>query len=71
MRPGGMWMVQWVLVRPSHWGDKGRHQNTQQRITKEDKRLLPSLQNLAFFYKKTLKCIGNNVQLDVITQGDL
>ena len=28
---------------------KGRHQNTQQRIAKDDKSLLVSLQNLAFF----------------------
>ena len=30
-------------------GGKGRHQNTQQSITKADKSLLVSLQNLAFF----------------------
>ena len=29
--------------------NKGRHKNTQQRMTKDDKSLLVSLQNMAFF----------------------
>ena len=64
---------------------KGRHQNTQQRIAKDDKSLLESLHNLAFFYY-TRVCRGltkvayslqkdtkvyRKQQLDVITWGDL
>ena len=64
---------------------KGRHQNTQQRITKTDKSLLVSLQNLAFFWHARV-CRGltkvayslqkditvyRKQQVDVITWDDL
>ena len=64
---------------------KGRHQNTQQRIAKDDKSLLVSLQNLTFF-EYTRACRGltkvayslqkdikvyRKQQLNVITRGDL
>ena len=64
---------------------EGRHQNTQQRITKDDKSKLVSLHNPAFFYysrvrrgltkvayslQKDIK-VYRKQQLDVITRNDL
>ena len=64
---------------------KGRHQNTQQRIAKDDESLLVSLQNLAYFqYARVCRGLTKSAyslqkdikvyrkqQLDVITRGDL
>ena len=65
--------------------NKGRRQNTQQRITKDDKSLLVSLQNsgillvcmsmerfdkVTFSLQKDIK-VYRKQQLDVITRGDL
>ena len=44
-----MFSVACPLTIHFHVAAKGRHQNTEQRITKAGKSLLVSLQNLAFF----------------------
>ena len=71
--------------RGGRGGSKVRRQNTQQRITKDDKSLLVSLQNSAIlllcksmqrFDKSCLQFTKRHVmyrkkQLDVIARGDL